>query len=85
MERRLAAVLAADIVGFSGLVEKNEVGTIDAVRNWRLTLLEPLASQHRGRIFKHLGDGVLIEFNSAVNAVNFAIAMHRGHERRQRE
>ncbi|TPK94196.1 hypothetical protein FJ938_28825 [Mesorhizobium sp. B2-4-14] len=77
MERRLAAVLAADIVGFSGLVENDEVGTIDAVRNWRSTVLEPLASQLKGRIFKHLGDGVLIEFNSAVNAVNFAIAMHR--------
>jgi class 3 adenylate cyclase len=69
MERRLAAILAADVVGYSRLVERDEAGTLAAVDHRRKTILEPLVATHRGRIVKLMGDGVLVEFASAINAV----------------
>ncbi len=69
MERRLAAILAADVVGYSRLMEQDEAGTLAALKDRRKSILEPLVAQHHGRIVKVMGDGVLVEFASAVNAV----------------
>jgi adenylate cyclase len=74
-QRRLAAVLAADVVGFSRLMEQDETGTLAALKTRRRQVLEPLVARHRGRIFKIAGDGVLIEFGSAVNAVECAVEL----------
>jgi TolB-like protein/class 3 adenylate cyclase/tetratricopeptide (TPR) repeat protein len=70
--RRLAAILAADVVGYSRLMGLDEAGTLAALKARRQHVLEPLVARHRGRIFKVTGDGVLIEFGSAVNAVQCA-------------
>ena len=75
--RRLAAILAADVVGFSRLMEQDETSTLTTLKARRKRVLEPLVSQHQGRIFKIVGDGVLIEFNSAVSAVQCAIELQR--------
>ncbi|HVP51656.1 MAG TPA: adenylate/guanylate cyclase domain-containing protein, partial [Terriglobales bacterium] len=72
MDRKLAAILAADVVGYSRLMEADEAGTYAALRARRKTVLEPLVKKHKGRIVKLMGDGVLIEFGSAVNAVQCA-------------
>src|SRR5688572_12611588 len=60
IQRRLAAILAADVVGFSRMMEIDEVGTVAALKERRKSVLEPLTAQHRGRIFKVTGDGVLV-------------------------
>ncbi len=73
MDRRLAAILATDVVGYSRLMEKDEAGTLAALKARRKDLLEPLVARHKGRIFKVTGDGVLMEFSSAVNAVQCAV------------
>jgi|RhiMetdeSRZDD1v2_1073273.scaffolds.fasta_scaffold41519_7 adenylate cyclase len=78
MERKLAAILAADVVGYSRLMEQDESETLSTLKAWRMEILEPLVTQHRGRIFKFTGDGVLIEFGSAVNAVQCAIDLQHG-------
>jgi len=75
MERRLAAILAADVVGYSRLVEQDEAGTLTALKERRRAILNPLVARHRGRIVKVMGDGVLIEFFSAVNAVACAVEL----------
>ena len=72
VQRRLAAILAADVVGYGRLMERNEAGTLAVLKARRKEVLEPLVVQHYGRIFKFTGDGVLIEFASAVNAVECA-------------
>jgi TolB-like protein/cytochrome c-type biogenesis protein CcmH/NrfG len=77
MERRLAAILAADVVGFSRMMESDEAGTLALLKTRRKEVLEPLVARHRGRIFKVTGDGVLIEFASAVNAVQCAIDLQQ--------
>lgn len=71
--RRLAAILAADVVGYSRLMERDEAGTLAALKKRRKEVLEPLVAKHSGRVFKLVGDGVLVEFTSAVNAVQCAI------------
>src|SRR5687767_6127993 len=76
--RRLAAVLAADLVGYSRLMEQDESDTLARLKAWRKEILEPLVAQHHGRIFKLTGDGVLVEFGSAVNAVQCAIDLQHG-------
>ena len=73
IQRRLAAILAADVVGFSRLMEADESGTLAALKALRKETLEPLVAQYRGRIFKIAGDAVLIEFASPVNAVQCGI------------
>jgi adenylate cyclase len=73
--RRLAAILAADVVGYSRLMQEDEPGTLSALKVRRKELLEPTVAGHRGRIFKVMGDGVLIEFASAVDAVECAVAI----------
>ena len=76
-QRRLAAILAADVVGYSRLMEQDEAATLGALKERRKTVLEPLVARHQGRIFKIAGDGVLAEFGSAVNAVQCAIDLQR--------
>ncbi len=74
MERRLAAIVAADVVGFSRLVRDDEDGALAAMASARRELIEPLVTENRGRIVKLMGDGLLIEFHSAVEAVRCAVA-----------
>ncbi|HMF15070.1 MAG TPA: hypothetical protein VKE94_22295, partial [Gemmataceae bacterium] len=69
VRRRLVAILAADVVGYSRLIQQDEAGTLAALKQRRKSILEPLVAQHRGRIVKVMGDGVLVEFASVVNAV----------------
>ena len=78
MQRRLAAILAADVVGYSRLVTQDEAGTLAALRARRKTVLEPLVARHHGRIFKLMGDGVFVEFASAVGAVECAVDLQKG-------
>ncbi len=78
MERRLAAILAADVVGYSRLIGRDEAGTLAALKALRRELIEPLVASHRGRIVKQLGDGFLVEFASVVDAVSAALAWQRG-------
>jgi adenylate cyclase len=78
MERRLAAILAADVVGYSRLMEQDEAGTLAALKARRKEVLEPLVAKHHGRIFKVTGDGVLVEFGSPVEAVQCAVDLQHG-------
>src|SRR5262245_32279484 len=75
VQRRLAAILAADVVGYGRLMEQDESGTLATLKARRKELLEPLVGRHQGRIFKVTGDGVLVEFGSAVNAVQCAVEL----------
>ena len=72
-ERRLAAILAADMVGYSRLMESDEAGTIARQKAHRQDVIDPTVARHHGRIVKSTGDGVLAEFASAVEAVNCAV------------
>src|ERR1700745_3217942 len=76
VERRLAAILAADVVGYSRLMGLGEAGTAQALREHRAAA-DPLIAEHAGRIVKTTGDGVLIEFGSVVGAVQCAIALQK--------
>jgi adenylate cyclase len=77
MERRLAAILAADVVGYSRLIRADEEGTIAAFRILRADLIDPTLKEHRGRTVKLMGDGLLVEFASVVGAVRAAVAIQR--------
>src|ERR1700731_767243 len=68
-ERRLAAVLAADMVGYSRLMEVDEAGTLARLKTHRLELIDPSIAKNRGRIIKTIGDGLLVEFHSIADAV----------------
>ena len=83
VERRLAAILAADVVGYSRLVEHDEAGTLAALQELRREALDPLLAEHRGRVVKLMGDGFLAEFGSAVDAVACAAALQRAVAERQ--
>jgi adenylate cyclase len=74
MDRRLAAILAADMVGYSRAMQADEAGTLAALNRFRSETIEPLLAEHRGRIVKLMGDGVLAEFGSVVDAVACAAA-----------
>jgi TolB-like protein/class 3 adenylate cyclase/Tfp pilus assembly protein PilF len=78
VERKLTTILAADVVGYSGLMETDEAGTFERVRAHRKELFEPEIVKHHGRIFKLMGDGLLAEFTSVVDAVECAVALQRG-------
>ena len=69
MERRLAAIMTADVVGYSRFMGVDEAGTLDTLKRHRLELVEPAIAEHRGRVVKLMGDGILVEFASAVEAV----------------
>lgn len=77
VERRLAAILAADIVGYSRLVGRDEAGTLGTIKHLRETAIDPLLAEHRGRIVKLMGDGAIVEFGSVVDAVACAVALQK--------
>src|ERR1700756_3129821 len=81
-ERRLAAVLAADMVGFSRLVALDETGTVARLKAHRIELIDPAIAKNRGRIIKTTGDGMLVEFHSIVDAVLCAAEVQRRMARR---
>jgi adenylate cyclase len=85
VQRRLAAILAADIAGYSRLTGADEEGTLERLRALRLELIDPAVAEHHGRIVKTTGDGILIEFASVVDAVRCGIAVQRGMARRNTE
>src|ERR1700722_16552289 len=72
--RKIAAILAADVVGFSRMTSVDEDGTLARLRALRTDLIDPTVAAHNGRVFKRTGDGALIEFRSVVDAVRCAIA-----------
>ncbi len=78
VERRLAAILAADVAGYSRLMGTDEEGTLATLKAHRQELLDPKIAEYRGRIVKTTGDGILIDFPSAVDAVRCAIEFQRG-------
>jgi adenylate cyclase len=78
IERRLAAIMAADVVGYSRLMGADEVGTLNKLKAHRRDLVDPAIAGHRGRIVKTTGDGMLVEFPSVVDAVACAVAVQRG-------
>jgi class 3 adenylate cyclase/TolB-like protein len=84
-ERRLAAILVADVVSYSRLVEQDEAGTLSALRTLRREVIDPLLAEHHGRIVKLMGDGAIAEFASVVDAVACAVAMQKGVAERQAE
>ncbi len=78
VERRLAAIMAADVVSYSRLMGTDEVGTLRKLKAHRRELVDPAIAGHRGRIVKTTGDGMLVEFASVVDAVACAVAIQRG-------
>jgi adenylate cyclase len=78
VERRLAAILAADVVGYSRLMGQDETGTLTRLRGHRREMIDPSIAEHKGRIVKTTGDGILIEFPSVVEAVACAVTVQRG-------
>jgi class 3 adenylate cyclase len=84
-KRRLAAIMAADIVGYSRLIEQDEAGTLAAIRDLRQAVIDPLLAAHHGRIVKLMGDGAIAEFGSVVDAVACAAAIQESVAERQAE
>jgi class 3 adenylate cyclase len=84
-ERRLTAVLAADVAGYSRLMGADEEGTLSQLKAHRRALVNPKIKQHRGRIVKTTGDGVLVEFASVVEAVCCAVEVQHGMVKRNAE
>jgi adenylate cyclase len=77
VQRKLAAILAADVVGYSRLTESDEEGTLERLRNVRRELFEPIVDEYRGRVVKLMGNGALVEFASAVDAVRCAVEFQK--------
>jgi adenylate cyclase len=75
--RRLATILAADLAGYSRLMGADEEGTLERLKALRCELLDPKIAEHRGRIVKTTGDGLLVEFASVVDAVRCAVAVQQ--------
>jgi len=78
VERRLAAILAADVAGYSRLIEADEEGTLSRLKVLRAGVIDPRIAAHRGRIVKTTGDGLLVEFASVVDALRCAAEMQAG-------
>src|SRR6476646_9703906 len=78
VERRLAAILAADVAGSCRLIGIDEEGTLAQLKALRKTLFDPKITDHRGHIVKNTGDGALVEFASVVDAVRCAVEVQRG-------
>src|SRR5262245_62756997 len=76
-DRRLAAILAADVAGYSRLMGADEEGTLARLKAHRRDLIDPKINEHRGRIVKTTGDGLLVEFASVVDAVRCAVDVQR--------
>jgi adenylate cyclase len=85
VERRLAAIMAGDIVGYSRLMGADEEGTLRQLKAHRKELIDPKIAEHRGRIVKTTGDGMLVEFVSVVDAVRYAVDIQRGMAERNAE
>src|SRR5215469_8508257 len=83
--RRLAAILAADVAGYSRLMGADEEGTLAALKALRRELADPKIKEHRGRVVKTTGDGLLIEFGSVVDAVRCAVEVQREMAERNRD
>lgn len=81
MQRKLTAILSADVVGYSGLMEADETGTLDRLKANRSAIFDPHVASHGGRVFKLMGDGALVEFSSVVDAVNCALAIQEATEK----
>ena len=81
MQRKLTAILSADVVGYSGLMEADETGTLERLKANRSAVFDPQVASHGGRVFKLLGDGALVEFSSVVAAVNCALAIQEATEK----
>jgi class 3 adenylate cyclase len=77
VQRRLAAIMSADVVGYSRLMGSDEAGTLSRLNALRRELIDPTIAVHSGRIVKLMGDGALVEFASAVDAVTCAIEIQR--------
>src|SRR5258705_9932427 len=76
-QRRLAAILAADVVGYSSLMESDETGTLTRLRTLRANIFDPSVAAHSGRMVKLMGDGALVEFASAIDAVTCAVDIQK--------
>jgi adenylate cyclase len=85
INRKLAAILAADVVGYSRLMASDEEGTLAALKRHRQTVFEPAVAAHHGRIVKLIGDGTIVEFASVVDAVNCALSVQRSGDSLQEE
>jgi adenylate cyclase len=85
INRKLAAILAADVVGYSRLMASDEAGTLAALKRHRQTVFEPAVAAHQGRIVKLIGDGTIVEFASVVDAVNCALSVQRSGDSLQDE
>jgi adenylate cyclase len=83
MERRLSAIFAADMVGYSRLMETDEIGTIERQKAHRKDLIDPAFEKFHGRIVKEMGDGILVEFGSVVDAVTCALVIQRAMPERE--
>src|SRR5476649_846060 len=81
MQRKLTAILSADVVGYSGLMEADETGTLERLKANRAVIFDPHVATHGGRVFKLMGDGALVEFSSVVAAVNCALAIQEATEK----
>src|ERR1700692_270822 len=80
--RRLADILAADVAGYSRLIGADEEGTLDRLRSIRAEVIDPKIAEHRGRLVKTTGDGLLVEFGSVVDGLRCAIEVQQGMARR---
>ena len=85
VERRLTAILAADVAGYSRLMGADEEGTLAQLKAHRRALIDPKITEHRGRIVKTTGDGMLVEFASVVDALRCAVEVQRGMAERNAE
>ena len=85
MERKLAAILAADVAGYTRLMGEDEAGTLAALKAHRQELIEPKIAEHRGRLSKLRGDGALVEFASVIDALACAAAVQNGMAERNRQ
>jgi adenylate cyclase len=77
MERRLLAILASDVVGYSRLMADNEAGTLASLKRQRAEIFDPKIAEHNGRVVKLMGDGILAEFGSVVESVKCAVEMQK--------
>ena len=77
VKRKLSAILCADVVGYSRMMGEDEAATLDALNTCDTEIIEPTVKGHNGRVFKRLGDGFLVEFSSAVDSVECAIAWQK--------
>ncbi len=77
VERRLAAIMSADVAGYSRLMGTDEAGTLSALKALRRDVFAPQVAAHKGRVVKLMRDGALVEFPSIVNAVDCAVAVQR--------